>query len=199
MITAGLTGGIATGKSTAAKFFKDTGALIIDADAISRAAVNRNQPAWKGIVEHFGRQILLKDKQINREALGDIIFNNPEHKTVLNRIVHPHVIKEIDTQLQQIAAKTPKAVVIIDVPLLFETGLHKHFKPVIVVYIPADLQLKRLMARDNSTAANALARIGSQTDIETKKNLADIVIDNSGSRTKTRQTVINNYKLIIRK
>ena len=115
MIVAGLTGGIATGKSTVSAIFKSAGAIVIDADRIAREVVKKDKPAWHKIVEHFGREILLDDGQIDRSRLGDIVFNNPVKKEMLNEIVHPFVKKEIHRRLKRIERTTPKAVVILDV------------------------------------------------------------------------------------
>ena len=105
MIVAGLTGGIATGKSTVSAIFKSAGAIIIDADRIAREVVKKEKPAWHKIVEHFGRDILLEDGQINRSLLGDIVFNDPGKKAILNDIVHPFVRKEIHKRLKRVVVR----------------------------------------------------------------------------------------------
>ncbi|GBC60864.1 dephospho-CoA kinase [Desulfonema ishimotonii] len=196
MIVAGLTGGIATGKSTVSDFFSAAGAQIIDADRIAREVVEKGKPAWREITAHFGQDILLPDGEIDRQRLGDIIFSAPKEKQILNRIVHPHVFREMETQRQQIQNSSPDAIVIQDVPLLIESGMHKHLKPVIVVYVPEKFQLERLMKRDNISEAAARARIAAQMPIEEKKKQADIVIDNSGSREQTRTQTLKIYRCL---
>ncbi len=190
----GLTGGIATGKSTVAVILENAGAVIIDADRIARETVKKGLPAYREIVAHFGESVLLPDGEINRSALGDIIFNAPRKKQLLNKIVHPHVRKETHRQLQHIEHTEPNAIVILDIPLLFEAEMDKDLSEVIVVYVPEQIQIKRLMKRDHLTRADARARIRSQLPVEEKKRRATIVIDNSGTREDTRKRTLEIYK-----
>jgi dephospho-CoA kinase len=190
----GLTGGIATGKSTVAAILEYAGAIVIDADRIARQAVKRNLPAYRQIVAAFGEGILLPDGEIDRAALGNLIFNDPRKKDRLNRIVHPYVRRDTDRQLQHIALIDPDALVILDIPLLFEAGMRKDLSAVIVVYAPEDVQIKRLMLRDQISRADALARIRSQMPIEEKKNLASMIIDNSGAMERTRRQTLKIYQ-----
>ncbi|UCF91087.1 MAG: dephospho-CoA kinase [Desulfobacterales bacterium] len=196
MIVVGLTGGIATGKSTVSAILQEAGAVIIDADQIARKVVKKGQPAYHEIVKRFGQDILLPDGEINRRLLGAIIFNDPEKKKSLNRIVHPRVSRETQRNLDRIQADQPDAVVVLDVPLLIEAGMHEGLAEVIVVYAPENVQLQRLMARDNFAEADARARIQAQMPIETKKDLASIVIDNTGALEKTRQQTLEVYRYL---
>jgi len=186
----GLTGGIATGKSTVSAILKNAGAVIIDADRIARRVVKKNLPAYRQILAHFGKSVLLPDGEINRAALGNLIFSDSRKKQLLNSIVHPHVQKETDRQLRHIAKKKPNALVILDIPLLLEAGMRKDFSEVIVVYAPEHIQIKRLMERDHISQEDALARIRSQMPIEKKKSLATMVIDNSGPIEDTRKQTL---------
>jgi dephospho-CoA kinase len=186
----GLTGGIATGKSTVSAILKNAGAVIIDADQIARRVVKKNLPAYRQILAHFGESVLLPDGEINRAALGNLIFNDSRKKQLLNSIVHPHVRKETDRQLRHIAKKNPNALVILDIPLLLEAGMREDLSEVIVVYAPEHIQIKRLMERDHISQADALARIRSQMPIEKKKRLATMVIDNSGPIEYTRKQTL---------
>jgi dephospho-CoA kinase len=194
LVIAGLTGGIASGKSTVSAFLEHAGAVIVDADKIAREVVRKNRPAWQEIVRTFGQSILLPDGEINRILLGDIIFNDPAKKQVLNRIVHPGVISETATRLAEIESNQPGAVVILDVPLLIESGMDAGLSDIIVVYVPESIQIQRLMIRDALTQAQSLARIRSQMPIEEKKRRATIVIDNSGSREDTRNISLRVYQ-----
>ncbi len=196
MLIAGLTGGIASGKSTVSAFLEDAGAVIVDADKIARDVVRKDQPAWREIVGAFGRSMLLPDGEINRTLLGEIIFNDPVKKQALNRIVHPGVFAETAARLAEIEKKQPNAVVILDVPLLIESGMDSGLSDIIVVYVPESVQIQRLMDRDALTQAQALARIRSQMPIEEKKLRATIVIDNSGSRENTRNISLRIYKML---
>ena len=199
MIIAGLTGGIATGKSTVAKMFKDAGAVIVDADLIAREVVEKGTPAWKRIRDEFGDKILLDDEEIDRDKLGDIIFNDPEKKEFLNSIVHPAVFHEIGERINKIEKGSPDAVVILDVPLLIEAGMQDGFSHVILVYITEEMQVKRLMKRDGFSEQDAFARIRSQMPIDEKKDIAGIVIDNSEDLEKTRRQTLDVYRYLSRK
>lgn len=192
----GLTGGIASGKSTVSAFLEDAGAIIVDADKIARDVVLKGKPAWEEIVNTFGKKVLLPDGQINRVYLGDIIFNDPVKKSILNSIVHPRVFTETENCLAEIEEKQACEVVILDVPLLFESGMHKGLSEVIVVYVPESVQIERLIARDNLTKEQAMVRICSQMPIEEKKCLATIVIDNTGSLDNTRRISLAVYRYL---
>jgi dephospho-CoA kinase len=194
LVIAGLTGAIASGKSTVSAFLEDAGAVIVDADKIAREVVRKNRPAWREIVRAFGPSILLPDGEINRNLLGDIIFNDTAKKHVLNRIVHPGVISETATRLAEIERNQPGAVVILDVPLLIESRMDSGLSEIIVVYVPESVQIQRLITRDALTQAQALARIRSQMPIEEKKQRATIIIDNSGSREDTRSISLRVFQ-----
>jgi dephospho-CoA kinase len=189
----GLTGGIATGKSTVSAILKNAGAVIIDADRIARKVIRRNSPVYRQVVDAFGECVLMPDGEIDRTVLGDIIFNDPRKKQLLNTIVHPHVRKETNRQLKHIEQNNPDALVILDIPLLFEAGMHKDLSEVIVVYTPAHIQIRRLMERDHISQEDALVRIRSQMPIEEKKSLATMIIDNSGTMEHTRKQTLEIY------
>ncbi len=194
MLVVGLTGGIATGKSTVATIFKNAGAVIFDADQIAREVVKKGQPAHRAIVEEFGKDVLLEDGEINRSVLGDIIFNDPHKKDLLNKIVHPYVRREQERQLKQIEKANPNTIVILDIPLLLESEMYRDLSDVVVVYAPEHIQIQRLMQRDNISRADALVRVRSQMPIEEKKDKATIVIDNSGSRDNTRKQTLKIFQ-----
>ena len=194
MIVAGLTGGIATGKSTVAAVFEEAGARLVDADRIAREVVRKDSPAYREIVAHFGVGVLLGDGEIDRKRLAAVVFNNPDEQRALERIVHPRVKQEVDRRVDLIRRQAPDALVILDIPLLFEAGMQRGLDAVIVVYAPERLQLERLMARDGLTEPEALARIRAQRPIETKRALATRVIDNSGSREHAREQVLETYR-----
>jgi dephospho-CoA kinase len=199
LIIAGLTGGIASGKSTVSGIFREAGANIIDADQIAHEVVQKGKPAWKKIKDHFGDAILLSDGNIDRTLLGKIIFHNTDRKKILNRIVHPFVFQEMDAEIAGIESHNPDAIVILDVPLLIETNMHRKLSEVILVYIPENLQLERLMARDRIPRIDAEARIRSQMSIDEKKLYATILIDNSNPIDKTREKVRDVFQVLCRK
>jgi len=194
VVIAGLTGGIASGKSTVSTVLAEAGAYVIDADRIAQEAARKGTTVHADIVAHFGQNILLPDGEIDRRGLGDIVFNDPVEKQMLEGIIHPWVREETARRLERIRCDDPNAVVILDVPLLFETGMHHGLQEVIVVYAPEAAQLARLMARDRLAPAEALARIRSQMPIDQKKALATRVIDNSGSPEHTRTQALEVYR-----
>jgi dephospho-CoA kinase len=194
VFVAGLTGGIASGKSTVAAFFISAGAKLIDADRIAFDAVNKGTAVWQEIVEHFGSRVLLPDGQIDRACLGTIIFHDHEQKAVLDGIVHPAVIEQISGHIQELEQDRPNTVVIVDVPLLIETGLYRDMREIILVYVPERVQIERLMDRDGLSRKDALARVRSQMSIEEKKAYASIIIDNRDIREKTRERTLEVFR-----
>lgn len=179
-VVIGLTGSIATGKSTVSKMFSDLDIPVIDADRLSREVVEPGEPAYEQIVQTFGEGILHKDKTIDRKQLGKVIFSNKEKRQQLNDIVHPEVRREMIARREAYKKKETKAVVL-DIPLLFESQLTDYADRTLVVYVDEETQLERLMARDDSKVEEAKQRIASQIQISKKAGWADAVIDNSGS------------------
>jgi len=196
MLVAGLTGSIATGKSTVSGILKELGAFIVDADRAAHEIVLPGTKAFNEIVRIFGKQILQKSGEIDRERLGRIIFNDSAMRSILEEVVHPEVMRSMDEQICSIKSDFPDAVVILDVPLLIETGMHKGVSEVIVVYCPEDMQIKRIKIKDNISKKKALAKVRAQISIEEKRRYASLLIDNSASRENTRRQVKNTYTRI---
>jgi dephospho-CoA kinase len=194
VIVVGLTGSIATGKSSVASVFREAGAKVIDADRLARNVVKKGTPAWRAVVDTFGPGILLFSGEIDRRQLGAVIFSDPIQRDRLNAIVHPYVITETAKMLEQIEIQDPQAVVVLDVPLLFEAGMDEGLDEIIVVYVPESVQRQRLMARDRLTVKEAMDRIRTQIPIEEKKNRATIVIDNSAEPSLTRKQALAVYR-----
>lgn len=184
MIVVGLTGGIATGKSTVAKMFKRYGAIVIDADQLAREVVRPGKPAWREIVKVFGEEVLKPDKSVNRHALGAIVFHDRRKLTKLERMIHPRVAREQQRLLRLIARRSPHAVVLYEVPLLFESGAHTRVDKIIVVTADRDTQVARLERRNGLTRTEALRRIKHQMPLAQKVRRADIVLD--GTRDKAQ-------------
>jgi dephospho-CoA kinase len=196
MILVGLTGGIATGKTTVANMFMRCGAVVIDADALAREVVRPGKPAWREIVKTFGRNVLNSDRTINRQTLGHIVFRSRVKLRLLERIIHPRVA-QLQAQLtKQAARKSPDAVVIYDVPLLFEAGIHKRFDKTIVVTADRKKQIARLRTRNGLTRAVALQRIRSQMPLSKKVQKADYVLDGTLSKSVLRRTVRHLYSTL---
>jgi dephospho-CoA kinase len=182
MILVGLTGGVAAGKSTVAAMFKRCGAVIIDADKLARDVVKPGKPAWRDIVTVFGGDVLSQDRTINRHALGAIVFHNTAKRRRLERIIHPRVAQE-QMRLTKAAAKNdPHAVVIYDVPLLFEAGIDKRVDKIIVVTADRETQIARLKKRNGLSRAEALRRIKSQMPLAKKVARSDYVLDGTMKR-----------------
>jgi dephospho-CoA kinase len=198
LIVAGLTGGISSGKSTVSSILGELGAQIIDADRLAREAVEKDTPAYAHVVAHFGSAVLQADGTIDRKRLGGIIFSDPHQRRVLEGIVHPWVREETDRQIDRLRRGRPLSVVILDVPLLFESGMHqgRGLAEIIVVYAPENVQTRRLAARDGLTEAEALNRIRTQMPIEHKKALATRVIDNSGRIEDTRTQTVELFRIL---
>lgn len=189
----GLTGGIGSGKSTVAKMFKKYDIPVIDADDIAREVVEPYNEAWEKIVEFFGEEILLPDKTVNRQKLGSIIFRSEKKRKILNEITHPIIISRIKTKAEQLQKNYHN--VIADIPLLFESKREDMFDLIIVVYVNKEIQVKRLMERDNISKEDALLKINVQMSLEEKKAKADIVIYNDQGIEETEKQV----RLLIKK
>lgn len=177
----GLTGGIASGKSTVARMLVESGAALVDADRIAREIVEPGQPSLAQIVERFGQAVLHEDGTLNRKKLGEIVFADEAKRKALEAITHPAIRAVMRERMDKLQREAPKRLVVVDVPLLYESGLQSLFEEVMVVYVPRSVQLERLIKRDGLSKADAERRLNAQMDIEEKKRLADIVIDNSGS------------------
>ncbi|TFK44317.1 CoaE-domain-containing protein [Crucibulum laeve] len=181
MLVVGLTGGIATGKSTVSNLLKSKSVPIVDADVIARKVVEPGTPALAQIVKSFGSEVLLPNGSLDRKRLGTIIFNDESKRKKLNSIVHPAVRKAMLWEVVSHWVRGNKYCVV-DVPLLIEGGLWKWVGKVVVVYCSSELQLQRLIQRDNSGRDEAVSRLNSQIPITEKVPYADQVLDNSGSR-----------------
>lgn len=179
-IVIGLTGSIATGKSTVASMFIDIGIPVIDADRIAREVVEPGEEAYKKVVETFGEEILLEDRSLNRPKLGRIVFSDEEKRNQLNSIVHPAIRKRM-LEKRDAYLKNGEGCVVLDIPLLFESKLEHFVDKIIVVYVDEDVQLERLLERNQLTKEEALQRIRSQMPVKDKIELADAVIDNNGT------------------
>ncbi|REJ08326.1 dephospho-CoA kinase [Halobacillus trueperi] len=176
----GLTGSIASGKSTVAKMFKDMDIPVIDADQISRDVVQPGEPAYQEIVETFGEQVLEEGGDLDRKKLGKVVFADETKRKQLNGIVHPKVREEMIRRREQYKQQQYQAVVL-DIPLLFESNLTDYVEKILVVYVDEKTQLERLMERDQSGREDAEERIRAQIPVKKKAEMADAVIDNTGT------------------
>jgi len=182
----GLTGSIASGKSTVAKMLKDYGLPIVDADVVARLVVEPGTPTLQKIVEVFGEDALMEDGAMNRQKIGSIIFHDEEKRKELNSIIHPAIRQEMLRQRDEYIENGEKTV-IMDIPLLFESKLQHFVEKILVVYVSEETQLERLILRNQLTEEDAKARIASQLPLSEKIHSADAVINNNGTIEETAQ------------
>ena len=193
----GLTGGIATGKSTVSAMLAHLGCRVIDADQLAREVVAPGQPAHAAIVAEFGPEVLQPDGYLDRKRLGAIVFADPERRKRLEAITHPAVRQRQQRILSMLEEEEHDGLVIWDVPLLYETKGDAHVDRVVVVATDEDTELARLIARDGSGEADARARIQSQMPVAEKAKRAHYVIDNSGSRADTERQVRQVHRALL--
>lgn len=185
----GLTGGIASGKSTVSALLVNKGARLVDADVIAREVMLPGHEVLAAAAKQFGKEILFSDGTLNRAKLGEIVFQDPVALQTLNNLTHPAIRQEIKNRMYSMEQEEPKRLIIVDIPLLFESGLESLFHEIVVVYVPREVQITRLMERNRLSLEEAEARLNAQMDIEQKRNKADYIIDNSGDLAYTEQQV----------
>lgn len=185
----GLTGGIASGKSTVSNMIKELKIPVIDADVIAREVVEVGEEALQKIVDSFGSEILNETGSLDRKKLGAIVFNNKEKRLILNKIVHPIIRERIHEKIE-IQKQTGSNTIVLDMPLLFENKLTYLVDKIIVIFVDPKIQIERLKIRDKFSDEEALARIASQMDLKEKISLADEVIHNHGLLDDTKQQLI---------
>lgn len=187
MLTIGLTGGIAVGKSTVMRFFAELGAVCFDADAIARKVVEPGRPALASVVAEFGESVLRPDGTLDRAALGDIVFADPDRRRVLELILHPPIIAEQDRLIAEVRATTPDAIVIVDAALMIESGGYRRFDALVVVHCDPPVQRERLMKRNGISAEEADQRISAQMSQDEKLAYATLTVDTTGTLEDTRR------------
>jgi dephospho-CoA kinase len=189
MLRVGLTGGIGTGKTTVGMMFVELGCHLIDADRVTHQLFRPGEPVYSAVAQAFGERILAPDRTINRKALAEIVFNDPEARAKLNNLVHPAVIQRQRDWLKEMEVKDPIGVSIVDAALMIEVGTYKYYDKVIVVTCTPEVQKERLRARSALSEEQIEARIRSQMPLEEKVKYADFVIDNSRGFSSTRTQV----------
>ncbi|MDF0644985.1 MAG: dephospho-CoA kinase [Nitrospira sp.] len=194
MILVGLTGGVATGKSTVARMFEQCGATVISADVLAREVVGPGKSAWREIVAEFGRSILKPDRTVDRQGLGEIVFRNPRKRRKLEHIIHPRVARLQAGLTRSAAKKNPHAVVVYEVPLLFEAGVDRRVDRIVVVTAPRATQIVRLKTRDGLPRNEALRRIDSQLPLNRKIARADAVLNGAVPLPALRAEVQKLYR-----
>ncbi|MGI6344474.1 MAG: dephospho-CoA kinase [Bacillota bacterium] len=199
MLRIGLTGGIASGKSTVSAMLQELGAFVVDSDQLAREVVLPGQPAYRQIVHEFGSDILQPDGEIDRRRLGQLIFADAERRRRLNEITHPAVIRRIEEIVNTLEESGHQQPVILDIPLLIEANLQHLVDQVWLVTVRPDTQLKRLMERNGYGESEAQRRIAAQMPLEEKAQYADRIIDNEDSLAETRAQVERLWAEVTRK
>ena len=194
----GLTGGIASGKSTVSGMFRKLGVPVIDADMIAREVVAPGSRALEAIVDAFGEEILTEEKSLNRARLGEIVFSDPTKKKVLEGILHPEIIAEQDRRLKDLEREGRTPVAIVDAAVMIESGSWKRFDSLVVVDCEESQQISRLRLRNGMNEDEAARRVDAQMPLSEKVKYADHVIDNRGSIDDTRKQVEELMKLLSR-
>lgn len=197
MLKIGLTGSIAVGKTFVTEVFRELGCFVLDADKTAREVVAPGTTGWRLIVENFGAEILAADGQIDRAKLGAIVFADAEKRALLNSIVHPLVFESQNDWLAAVEAANPRAIAVIDAALMIESGGYKRFDKLIVVWCDAEIQIERLINRNDLTRAAAEQRIAAQMPQEEKKRYADFLIDTSAGFDETRLQVGAVYRKLV--
>lgn len=189
MLKVGLTGSIAVGKSFVCEVFGELGAFVLDADVSAREVVEPETRGLSLIVKNFGKEILQPDGKLDREKLGAIVFADTQKRQLLNSIVHPLVIEKQNEWLAEKERENVNGIAIIDAALMIESGGYDRFDKLIVVWCSSDIQLERLILRNNLSKEDSLKRINSQMPQEEKKSYADFLIDTSEGFKSTREQV----------
>ena len=193
----GLTGGIATGKSTVTALLASPSVRVVDADALAREVVEPGTPAHARIVAEFGKDVLRPDGRLDRARLGEIVFPDPAKRKWLESVTHPAIRARFEQIMADLEREGFDGILVWDAALLVESGGHKKMDKVVVVTTDPETQLRRLMARDGSTEAAARARTASQMPLAVKARAGDYVIDNSGSREETDARVREVYRALL--
>lgn len=194
MLTVGLTGSIAVGKSHVCRVLSEAGLHVLDADQTAREVVAAGTDGLAEIVRNFGDDVLQQDGELDRKKLGAIIFGDPKKRELLNSIVHPRVISAQNDWIEKLDKSDPNGIAVIDAALMIESGGYKRFPEIIVVWCEPEIQLERLMRRDHLSEGEAKQRIAAQMPQEEKMRFADHLIDTSGSLEETRGKVLELVK-----
>ena len=197
MIIAGVTGSIGTGKTTVANMFRRMGAVVLDADEISHQLIYPGRPAWKKIVSVFGKAVLRRDHFIDRKALARKVFSDRRQLKRLSGIIHPLVYKFMRGKIAAIKRSDPSAIVVLDVPLLLESGGQKHIDKLIVVSSPRAVQIRRACGKFGIKKSDVLRRIRAQMPLKEKIKAADFVVDNGGNLVSTEKQARAIWKKLV--
>lgn len=199
MITAGLTGGIASGKSLVGRFLVQCGAVLIDADTVARDAVEPGTEGWRRVVETFGNEILNEDTSIDRIRLGKLVFSDEALRHRLNSLLHPLVLQEIKTKTAELSRRYSCGIGVVEVPLLVECNLQEAFDAIIVVTTTEEIQKQRMAERNGLTPLEAQKRINAQISSEVRNSCADYIIENTGTMEQLRRRTENVFRCLVQR
>ena len=198
MLKVGLTGGLASGKTFVARQLEKLGCTVIYADRLGHEVLCRDGEAFDDVIEEFGQAILDDDGEINRKALGKIVFADPDKLEKLNSLVHPHVFQRQRKLFAEIAARDPKVVVVSEAAIMIESGSYTRYDCIVITVCPAEMQIRRYCEREGASEADARARLARQMPLEEKRKYADYVIDTSGTKQETKKQVREIHEKLLR-
>ncbi|MBI4342109.1 MAG: dephospho-CoA kinase [Candidatus Omnitrophica bacterium] len=190
MLVIGVTGGVGTGKSTVARMFARHGAVVLDADRIAHDLIAPPRPAWRELIRTFGRGVLRGDGTVDRRRMAAVVFRHPALRKRLERIIHPRVMRQIRREIRRLRRDGRRAAVVLDVPLLIETGAHRMVDALVVVTAPPEVQRRRVRRQHGWSNEEINERINAQWKLSAKVALADMVVKNAG-RVQATQTQVN--------
>lgn len=193
MLTVGLTGGLASGKSVVAEIFAEMGARVAHADKMGHETLLRGGEAFDAVVAEFGPSILNPEGEIDRKSLGASVFPDPVKLKKLNALIHPHVFRRQQRFFGQVAEQDPDAVAVVEAAIMIESGSYRKYDRIVVAICPQEKQIQRFMEREQATREEALARIERQMPLEKKKTYADYIVDTSGALEQTRERAAAVY------
>lgn len=194
MLKVGLTGGLASGKSFAGAEFERLGCAVLQADKLGHRILEEDPEARDEIVDEFGPQVLTEQGEISRKALSAIVFRDKDRLKRLNAIVHPRVFAGFEKYFDEVAARDPNAVAMVEAAIMIESGSYKRYQRLVLAACPRELQVERFMRRDGASRQEAESRIARQMPLEKKRRFADFVIDTGGTRTETLRQVRRVYR-----
>ncbi len=194
MLKVGLTGGLASGKTFVARLLEDLGCHVIQADRLGHEVLRRGGEAYDGVIREFGAEILAPDGEVDRKALGKIVFSDPARLATLNSLVHPHVFQRQQEFFDQVARSDAHGIAVVEAAIMIETGSCKRYDRLVLTVCPPEVQIRRFMERDGATEEEARHRLERQMPLEEKRKFADYVIDTSGAKEETARQVRAVYQ-----
>jgi dephospho-CoA kinase len=194
MLKVGLTGGLASGKTFVAGQLAELGCHVIQADRLGHEVLRRGGEAYDAVIREFGRGILAPDGEIDRKALGKLVFADPARLEALNSLVHPPVFRRQQEFFDQVERQDPLAIAVVEAAIMIESGSHKRYDRLIVAFCPPQMQLRRFMERDGASEEEAKRRLERQLPLAEKRKFADYLIDTSGTKEETARQVLEVYK-----